>query len=81
MNTTCRPLILKAFGIVAATCLAQVLALDAALGFATAAQAAEVAPAGLTARLDTSARPAIGTASRRCDTLDSFGNPVRPCRG
>jgi hypothetical protein len=80
MNTTRKPLLLKALGIVAATCIALVLALDTTIGFATPAEAAEATPALSGARLDALARPATATVPRRCDALDSFGNPVRPCR-
>ena len=81
MNTTSKPLILRALGFIAATCVAQVLVLDTALALVQPVQAAEVVPVTVTARADGFARNTTATAPRRCDALDSFGSPVRPCRG
>jgi hypothetical protein len=73
MNAARKSLLLLTLVLAATVCVAELVALEATVGLSPDTSAVTAAPL---ARNEAIAQ----AAGRRCDSLDSFGNPVRPCR-
>ena len=72
MDETTRSLTFKAFGLLIAAASVELFVMHVAIAASHTAQALPVEPL---ARIE-----APAASGRQCTDLDSFGNPIRPCR-